>query len=498
MATRRTTLAAIVLALLVVAGVSAYVGLTQPPAGQATCSPLQPGGVKSQTTKTTFGAVTQYLLPGQDRWPNAVTTAPDGSVWFAEQAVPGVAHLFPGNGTVVEYAWPGYKAPKPPDCAPNVSSSGIAIWNGMVWAADEFGSVIWGVNPGVGTATPLNVSGMADFPYWLAPGPDGALWFTSDNLPARLGRILTNMTVDVIDLKGMGSDQPLQLDFVNSSLAYLTAVDLSTNSSTHACQCDGHVYSFEPADVGTTISPVRVGGDHRLELPTSASYSSGSVWVAQHGAASVARYDVKSGAWTTYPTSRVGWVETTLPLMIAAAGGSVWFNEHYANKIGRLNPASGTLTEYSESSPPASGVAGIQNDLSIAPSPTGLWFTSLSGNYVGFVDGTRAPAFTASAAGSSRLSLTPGGTGSFNVSVSGSWSGALGVNVSDSEVPTSAPQQIRILPAVSSIPAGGTGPFHLGVEVQVGESVQPGSYTVAVTVTGGGVQQTAYVFVDVG
>lgn len=166
-------------------------------------------------------------------------------------------------------------------------------------------------------------------------------------------------------------------------------------------------------------------------------------------------------------------MQTTLPLMIAATSNGVWFNEHHANKIARLDPVAGTLTEYSESNPPASGDAGIQNDLSIAPSATGFWFTAMSGNYVGFVDGTRAPGFTVSTVGSGRLSLTPGGSASFNISVSGSWSNATGVNVSDSEDATSAPNQTRIIPAVSSIPAGEGAPFRLGVEVQVGGGSDP-------------------------
>ncbi len=492
--------AAVIAALVVVAGFTVYEYYQVP--GQSPCQPLVAGSPeRGQTAKTTFGAVTEYGLPGVNRLPNAIVAEADGSVWFAVQEVPGVAHLFPSNGTVVEYAWPGYPAPKPPYCNQVASVSGMALWNGRVWAADEFGNAVVGLNPGDGSTVSVNTTGRAELPYWLAAGPDGSLWFTSNNFPGqptRLGRILPNMTLSVISLIGLGYDQPVQLEFVNSTFALLSTLNESTNSTTHLCVCTGHVYSFNPESVSSSLTPATVGGDYPLSLPTSISFSAGEVWVALHGAAGVAAYNFTSRSWSLYPTSLVSFSGTTLPLEVDASGGVVWFNEHIANKIARLDPVSGTLTEYSESDPPASSSAGIQNDLSIAATPAGAWFTSLSGNYVGFADGTWVSPFTVSAAGPGRLSLAPGGSASFNVSVSGSWSRPLGVNVSDSEDATSVPQQIRIIPAVSSIPAGGSGSFHLGVEVQVGANVRPGSYTIAVTVTDGGVQQTAYAFVDVG
>jgi len=488
--------AGLVLVLVVAASVAVYeVYLAS---NTPTCQILSgTSALRSQTTKTKFGAVTEYKLPSPDRWPDAVTMAPDGSVWFAEQETPGVGHLFPSNGTVVEYPWPGYTAPSPPDCVPPYSSSGIALWNGKIWAAEEFGNVLWGVNPADGSAQLVNVTGRADFPYWLSVGPDGALWFTSDNLPAVLGRIQTNMTLQIIPVVGMGNDEPLQLDFVNSSLAYMSTINLSENSTTHGCVCNGHIYSFDPETVGKSITPVRVGGEFNLQLPTSVAYSAGSIYVAQHEAASVARFDIAKGTWTEYPTSLVPWSPTTLPYVVEATGNIVWYNEHYANKIALLNPALGTLTEYSESNPPITNFDGVQNDVSIAPGGNNsLWFTSMSGNYVGYANGNYDPGFAVQAVGANTRSVAPGGNISFDLSVTGTWTKALGVNVSDSENPQSAPTSISITPGASSIQQG-TSPFSLTVNVAVGQVVKPGGYTVAVTLTNGDVQQTAYLFLVV-
>ena len=457
-----------------------------------------PGGtfVQSQVTSRTFGAVTEYALPGNDTWPSAITAAPDGSVWFAEQAVPGVAHLYPDNGTIVQYAWPGYKAPTLANCFPTDVSAGIALWNGRVWSADEFANVIFGVRPNDGSVVSINATGRASYPYWLAVGPDDDLWVTFDNAPAELGRIYPNLTMSIVNLSGTGEDSPLQLDFVNSSYALLAAINLSTNATTKGCVCNGHIYSFDPSVVSSAITPSVVGGGYTLVLPTSVSYTTEEVWVAQHYASSVAAYDLRSGTWTQYPTSRVPWTNTTLPLLIDSNGSEVLFNEHYANKIALLDPGRGTLTEIDESNPPPKTYDGIQNDEYIAVAGGRLWFTSLTGNYVGFVDASYRPSFDVAVSGSNSLSIAPGGNSSLKISVSGAWTTPMNVSVSDSENYAAAPALIRITPSVSAVPSGG-GSYNLGVGIAVSKALGAGEYTVAVTVADGLIQQTAYIFVTV-
>lgn len=496
MRTRLAILAIIIAAIIVVASFEVYETYSAPSTG---CLSI-PGGsvVRSQTTKSTFGAVTEFNIPGLDRYASALTVAADGSVWFAEEGVPGVAHLYPNNGTLVEYAWKGYHKPIPAEfCGPPVSSSGTALWDGKVWAADQFGSALVGVNPADGSNILLNTTSKV-LPYWLTVGPDGNLWFTSDNYnpPQYLGRVFPNMTVSLIGLSGMGADIPLQVDFVNSTLAFIVGLNLSGNK-TVSCFCDGHVYSFDPSEVSSTIAPTLVGGDFNIIEPTSLSYSQGRVWVTQHAASAVVSYDFATGAWTTYPTSRVPWTNATLPYFIDANGGLVWFNEHYANKMAVINPGMGTLTEISASNPPASTYKGIQNDEYIALSGGRLWFSSLTGNYIGFVNESYRPGFQVEFKGSNMLSILPGEVASLQMQVSGAWSAPMNVSVSDSESYSSVPNLIHITPAVSTIPLA-TSSFSFSVDITAAHSIKAGNYTVAVTVTAGGVQQTAYLFLTIG
>ncbi len=499
----KAVLAVAVLAVLAVSSFTVYEGgyaahQTQTTQSAASCRFIGGGKtLRSQLNATTVGGLTEYGLPGPDRWPNAVTNASDGSIWFAEQELPGVGHFFPGNGTLVEYAWPGFSAARPPDCVPTVSVSGMAVWDGKVWAADEYDNLTVGLNPTDGSVTLVNSTKDAPFPYWLAVGPGGDLWFTSNNFagqPSRLGRVFPNMTYQAVDLVGLGDFQPIQIDFVNSSFALLAALDQGTNSTTHGCICTGRIYSFDPSPEASNVVPALIGEGYKLVLPTSVTYLNGSMWVSQHDASSVVRYDFATRAWTKYPTSTVPWIDVTLPYVIQAGGGVVWFNEHYANKIAMLNPRDGTLTELSEANPPISSPNDIQNDLSIAAVPGGLWFTSMSGNYLGFASSSYSPGFTLMASGNDTAAMSQGEGATFALKVAGTWSGPMNVTVSDSENYQSIPRSFMIIPSVSVIQPGSSS-FSLGVNVTSGVSTPPGNYTIAVTVTDGDIQLTAYLFI---
>ena len=99
-------------------------------------------------------------------------------------------------------------------------------------------------------------------------------------------------------------------------------------------------------------------------------------------------------------------------------------------------------------------------------------------------------------AGSNAADIAPGRNASFALTITGTWSRPMSVYVSDSEDPTAVPRSISIVPSTSTIQPGASS-FHLGVVVAVGEKMAPGNFTLAVTVTNGGVQQTAYIFIAV-
>ncbi len=482
---RKLATAAVLVAVVLVAGFAAYYFVLQP---QGPCMPL--GGtkvLKSVVTSSEFGAITEYALPSPSRWSNAITVAQDGSVWFGEQSVPGVGHLFT-NGTLMEYPWPSAAHPSSKACGFEASIWGVVNWNGMVWGANGDDNALIGINPQTGATRVINVSSVAGFPYSLSVAPDGSLWFTSLINPAVLGRIGLDYTVTQLHVNGIGGQYPAQLDFVNSSYAYMITLDRFNDS--------GGLYSFNPASASTAVNTQRQGKSFVLQAPDSLAVVGNTVWVAQHGPANLAAFNVTSGAWTLYPTTHLGSNITTLPYFVSEGPGGVWFNEHYGNRIGFIDQAKKTLTEYSESNPPVTNESEIGNDLTIAPAPGGIWFTSTTGNYVGFANASYAPGFSVSVAGGSSASVQAGGQVSLNFTVGGSWKSSLSVVISDSENYTAVPSLIAMTPSSKTLQAG-SGPIQLQLQVGVSSKMAPGEYTLAITVSDGLVLRSAFVFLDV-
>lgn len=479
---RRAALALVVAAAVTVAGVSAYVFVYQPSA----CGPYYNDASKYVAQKTTFGGVTEYCLARPTRWSNAIVVGPDGSVWFGEEALPGLGRLYQ-NGTVVEYPWTfaetgsgisGWKT----------GIWSVVSWNGGIWATDGDGNMLVGLDPTSKSLTMVN-SSSAPFPYVATVAPGGSLWFTSLSSPPKLAMLSENLTLSVYRVAGTSEEEPIQVQFVNSTYAYMVALD------PYSEQGEGGLYSFDPQATGGTIEATRVGGNFTLFDPDGLALEGGSVWVTEHGPSTVAGYDLEDQEWTLYPTSTVPYVDTTLPYFVDAAGGTVWFNEHYANKIARFGPNQTTLTEFSEADPEVTNGSQVQNDLTIAADSQGVWFTSTTGNYIGFVNASYVPSFSIS--GAHQLYLNPGAVQNVTFEVSGSWQTSLKVVASDSENFTGELSLIHVTPSTTEIPAG-NGPYALSAAFEAADDLAPGRYTVAFTVTNGLVWQTSYVFVDVG
>ena len=483
--TKRLITALLLIVIVGVAGFAAYFFVLQP---SGPCMTL--GGtktLKSALRSNTFDAMTEYGLPSPNRWANAITVAADGSVWFGEQSVPGVGHLF-SNGTLVEYPWPSASHPTSKTCGFETSIWGVAVWNGMVWGTDADSNALVGVNPQNGAARVINVSGVAGFPYTLSVGPDGALWFTSLGKVATLGWLGIDYSLRIIHVNNIGGEYPAQLDFVNSSYAYMVALN-TLNSS-------GGVYSFNPSGASQSVSAQRVGGSFRLQAPDSVASGGGTIWVAQHGPSSLAAYNEATGGWTLLPTTSLGNNITTLPYFVSYGLGGVWFNEHYGNRIGFIEQGDQLMTEYSEANPPVTNQSMIGNDLTLATASNGVWFTSTTGNYIGFASASYVPTFSISSDDGSSAAVKAGGQTELNFTVAGSWKSSLSVIISSAGNYTAASGSIATTPSSKALPAG-TGPTHFQVQVAPSAKLGPGEYTLAVTVSDGLVLRSTFVLLVV-
>lgn len=98
--------------------------------------------------------------------------------------------------------------------------------------------------------------------------------------------------------------------------------------------------------------------------------------------------------------------------------------------------------------------------------------------------------------GGSTARVPAGGNATFELQVSRTWTAPMKVNVSDSETPQATPKALRITPGASLIQPSGSA-YSFQVTVQASRTIAAGAYTVAVTVSDGLVQQTAYLFITV-
>jgi virginiamycin B lyase len=421
-----------------------------------------------------FGGVTEFALPTPLRAPNAPTVAPDGSVWFAETSVAGLAHFYPGNRTLVEYAWPfDYPAPPSPGgiCGQKTAVWGVALWNGKVWASDESGNQLVALEPSSGLLTTVRVPTDYSFPYTLTPGPSDTLWVT-EILVSKIGELSTNGTLREYQLPGGTNATPSQIIFANSTTGYYSDVGQG--------YAGGGVYSFNPSH----FSPALVGGQ-KLTDPSSLTIGSGSLWVALHGSSSVGRYNFTTKAWAYYPTTPVSRNTTTLPYFIQSDGSTIWLNEHFGNRMARIDPVTNSLTEYSESSH-VGGNGSIGNTLTFGLGDGKAWFAELTGNVLGYVDASYSPGFSTSIAGNSTVVINKGSSASVSLIVHyTTHQGPLTLGFADSESLISTPSNLSFSAPGSQIVPPPGGESSVKVTISASPSLKPGTYWAILTAADG-------------
>ena len=484
--TRKGVIVPAIILLFIVASVGGFYAYQHLTPGASCSDPL--GTAKILRTQLappkTIGGVTEYTLPTPLRAPNAPTVAPDGSVWFGEQSVAGLAHFYPNNGTLVEYAWPySYPAPQSTGglCGNKSDIWGLTLWNGKVWESDTSGNQIVSLDPSTGQFSSVKIPTNSSYPYTLTPGPNDTLWFT-ELFGSKVGELSSNGTLREYSLPGGVNAAPVEIVFANSTTGFYSDVG-------EAGANNGGIYSFNVSH----FSPVLLGGQ-RLSEPASLTYDAGAIWVALHGSSSVASYDLATKAWSYYPTTPIGWSETTLPYFVNSNGTFIWLNEHYGNRIARIDTANGSLTEYSESSQPING-STIGNALTFALGDGRAWFTQWTDNGLGYVDASYDPGFYTSVTGNSTVALSPGSSASVTLAVHDTThQGTLQLSFADTESYSSTPSNLTFSASPSpsvNPPVGGVS--SVTVTIAASSSLKPGTYTAILTATDGVTFESSFV-----
>ena len=167
---------------------------------------------------TSAGVLTQFALPsnpalanptaGSPPGPTAITTGPDGALWFV--GVPGEVGRITSGGVVTEFHVPDVPPPagsKPGTAATPATLTAITVGpDGSLWFTGVPGEIGRITTSGVVTqfAVPeipppagssAGTAGTLAMPQSITAGPDGALWFTFTNVTGEVGRITTSGVV---------------------------------------------------------------------------------------------------------------------------------------------------------------------------------------------------------------------------------------------------------------------------------------------------------------
>lgn len=239
-------------------------------------------------------------------------------------------------------------------------------------------------------------------PLGIAPGPDGALWFTNEQGPS-IGRITANGALSVYSDPGIVAPSAITagpdgaLWFLNGA-ASIGRITTAGVVSTFAAPTSGSPLGIAPGPDGalwftaggksigriTTAGTVTIFTDSNRMRGTSgiAAGPDGALWFTNYLGSSIGRISV-DGTVSTYTDPRIRY-----PLGIAAGpDGALWFADD-SGSIGRIT-TSGLVTTFGDS-------GSVGHPFAIAAGPDGaLWATDRGGSIVRITVGGTITRYTA-------------------------------------------------------------------------------------------------------
>lgn len=250
--------------------------------------------------------------------PVAIAVAPDDhKLWFTEFSNNKVASIDPTSHTITEYGT-GLQQPY-----------GITAGSdGNMWFAENCTTHSYigkfnanALDGSVGSINEYATASSSAAPAWIAPGPNGNLWFTEPG-------------VDAIGTMPTSGSEPNEFPLAANSIGEGQIAPGPDNALW---------FAEENPNAGHAIGRVTAGGS--VTLP----------------------YQFLIADKFTSPYG-----------IVTGPDGALWFTENGANKIGRIDPATKTLVEFTL--PESSNAA----PWGIVKGPDGaLWFTECTGNNIG-------------------------------------------------------------------------------------------------------------------
>ena len=272
---------------------------------------------------TPSGMTSLFSIPTAGSLPAGITHGPDGNLWFAESAAPG--DNLPGGGTTMAVGAIGRITPHgvvtefPIPTAGSHTNFVAPGPDGNVWFTEMSGNKIGKITPS-GTFSEYAIPTADSRPLGITVGPDGAMWFTESNA-AKIGRITTDGAT--INEYGLPPGTQPQL-IANGPDGNLWFTD-STGKIAKAAP-SGQVQVFPIATTNSKPAGITTGPDGSLYFVESGGQNAGRI---RPSGPPIQEYHVSGSP-------------TGIGLSVPTVGpdGALWFAQPNDNVIGRITTTS--------------------------------------------------------------------------------------------------------------------------------------------------------------
>jgi virginiamycin B lyase len=298
-------------------------------------------------TVTLSAQVTEFPLPTfSDSVPYAVTTGPDGAVWYTRSPGGGFGY---GPHRIGRITMAGVIAEFDPPTGQSYPLDIAAGSDGALWFTEAKQGKIGRVTTS-GAITEFALPTIDTFPRGITAGPDGALWFTEGS---KIGRISTTGVITELALPPTISAAGRITTGPDGALWFI-AFQVNNIDRIVRITTAGAVTEFTVPRSRSAVSDIVAGPD-------------GALWFTEGGTNAIGRITT-AGVLTEFalPT------DSSSPHdIVVGPDGALWFTEFSGNKIGRITTG-GVVTEVAIPRP--SNPAGLT-----IGSDGALWFAAFGG-----------------------------------------------------------------------------------------------------------------------
>ena len=329
-------------------------------------------------TCTVRGGITEYPVPSAatPSGPNAITSGPDGNVWFIEQSQGKVGRIT-STGEITEFPVPTSN----PNLVDITTGPDGAMWFSEI-GANQIARITL---DGQITEYPIPLRAPSFFsfaggPLGIITGPDGAIWFV-EGFDNQIGRFdVVTHTFTEFDLPSTpassGVDGAVPVEDLALPSFLTTGPDGALwftesrfgggdiGNKIGRMTLDGHFDEFTVPTIDASPKDIEVGSDGNLWF--TEGYNIGRI--------------TPQGAITEFP---IRGAFSGPSRIVSGPDGALWFNQTFVSTnrdpgrmIGRITTA-GRITEYYTPTPkstPAGITTGPDNN---------IWFTESTANQIG-------------------------------------------------------------------------------------------------------------------